>query len=304
MRRQGEFWPVITLLADDDFDRRMRRIIEFHTARGWRVKRARVAQKALMPGELRSCADIELGECSRDPPRDRVPIDLLLAPPRSLVRRGARERQARLDLSSLPCSLSEHAVELYLTKECATKSVSSLRELVEGLRPPFAALGSSLFRGPSLAELREATNPFRVELERIYMSREVLRDEVEHLFDDLETAAWEEGLLVSGDPAEVTRRCWPILRRWAYSLPRDTSSWRSIPADSRLRRSSAHAWRQRATSMLDRCTPVPPCHRPRRAHVRPWRPQSRLDDRHAARDRTSAILRPRPCDTSRYKSIR
>ncbi|MCY0986405.1 hypothetical protein OV203_04645 [Nannocystis sp. ILAH1] len=222
MRRQGEFWPVITLLAGDEFDRRIRGIVEFHTAYGWRVKRALTVQEALTPGELRSCADIELDECFGDLPRDRVPIELLLEPPRSLVRKGAHERRARLGLSSVACSLSEHAVELHLMKESAKKSVSSLRELVQALRPPFAAIGSSLFRGPSLAELREAKNPFRVEFEKIYLSRELLRDKVGHLVEDLETASWEEGLLVSGDAAELTRRCWPILRRWAYSIPRNT----------------------------------------------------------------------------------
>ncbi|WP_434421743.1 hypothetical protein [Nannocystis pusilla] len=150
-----------------------------------------------------------------------MPIDLLLEPPRSLARSGAHERRARLGLSSVACSPSEHAVELHLMKESAKESASSLRQLVQALRPPFAALGSSLFRGPSLAELREATNPFRVELERIHLSREVLGDEADPLFDDLEAAAREEGLLASGEPAEVTRRCWPLLRRWAHSIPRN-----------------------------------------------------------------------------------
>ncbi|PCC70457.1 hypothetical protein SAMN02745121_06635 [Nannocystis exedens] len=220
MRRQGEFYPVITLLADDDFDRHMRRVLGFHTARGWRIKRALVVRRESMPVEFKSLSDIERdrGECAGDPPPDLTPIEVLLDPPRALGRQGAHERRAQLGTSVIGCSASEHAVELQLTKESGAKSLASLRELVQALRPPVAALGSSLFRGPSLAELREATNSFRVELEKIYLSREVLGDKGNGPFADLEAVAWEEGLLVSGNPGEVTNQCWPILRKWAYSV--------------------------------------------------------------------------------------
>lgn len=226
MRRQGEFYPVITLLADDDYSPHMRRIIDFHLSRGWQIKRALVVRREALPGSFRSIADIERdrSECAGDPPKEQLPLELLLEPSRSLVRQGAHERRLQLGISSIACSASEHAVELLLSKESPTRSLASLQELVQGLRPPVAALGSSLFRGPSLAELREATNPFRVEMEKLYMSREVLQDKADGPFADLQAVPWEEGLLFSGDPAEMTRRCWPLLRKWAFSVPRAETS--------------------------------------------------------------------------------
>ncbi|MFZ6185983.1 hypothetical protein [Nannocystis pusilla] len=204
----------------------MRRVIDFHLSRGWRIERALVVRRESLPNSFQSIADIERdrGECTGDPPNEQVPLELVLEPSRSLVRQGAHERRLQLGVSSIACSASEHPIELLLSKESPKKSLASLRELVQGLRPPIAALGSSLFRGPSLAELREATNPFRVEMERLYMSREALQDKADDPFADLEAVPWEEGLLFSGDPAELTRRCWPLLRKWAFSVPRAEAS--------------------------------------------------------------------------------
>jgi hypothetical protein len=195
MRIHGEFYPLLS------------------------VKRADAVFAGAMPVKFKSISDIEQGrvESADIPPLDQIPINIMLEPTRGILRQGARERVVQLGPSSVDCSAAEHAVQILLLKEGEARSVASLKDVVQEVRPSFATVVSSLFRGPSVAELRTFESPFGVEMDKVYLSHTVLGDTSASKLAGLEAVPWEEGTFFCGSPTLVTQRCWPILRKWAYA---------------------------------------------------------------------------------------
>lgn len=219
MKTHGEFYPLLSLLAGEDFDPHIRRVIAFHTSHGWRVKRAESVYATAMPEKFKSISDIECDrvESASIPPPDHIPIKLVLEPTRPSLRQGAHERVVQLGPSSLDCTAAEHAVQILLLKEKDARSVASLKEVVQGVHPPVATIVSSLFRGPSLAELRAPENPFAVEMDKVFLGTEVLAGVPANKLIGLEADPWEGGTFFSGSSALVIEKCWPILRKWAFA---------------------------------------------------------------------------------------
>lgn len=219
--KRNEVHPIISLVTGEPSDQCMRRVLAFHLGAGWRIKQATTAHPAAVPEKFEMRDDIDPDQTvmgAGEPGPEQIAVEFVLEPSRRLIHEGAHARTLRIGMSSIECSLGEHPVEIWLIKENKARAQASLRAISEDLRPAWATLAPSHYRGPSIAEARQREAPPYVVLQDVFVSSALLA-EAEPVAgrSGVETTPWRGGFFYSGDGTSIGRALWPIFKKWAYT---------------------------------------------------------------------------------------